>query len=65
MTLEDIMTPDLVAQYVATGEVSDGTMDRLMDFFISNGEMPYGTAKARTGDPYEWIYERLDEEYAQ
>lgn len=22
-------------------------------------EMPYGTAKARTGDPYHWISERL------
>ena len=26
MTLEDIMTPDLVAQYLVTGEVSDGTI---------------------------------------
>ncbi len=22
-------------------------------------EMPYGTQKARTGDPYEWLFERL------
>ncbi len=25
-------------------------------------EMPYGTAKARTGDPYNWIADRLEEE---
>lgn len=25
-------------------------------------EMPYGTAKARTGDPYEWILNKLTEE---
>lgn len=26
-------------------------------------EMPYGTAKARDGDPYQWIYNRLEEEF--
>lgn len=25
-------------------------------------EMPYGTAKARTGDPYEWIRRRIEQE---
>jgi len=25
-------------------------------------DMPYGTAKARDGDPYEWIWNRLIEE---
>jgi hypothetical protein len=25
-------------------------------------DMPYGTAKARTGDPYQWIAEKLFEE---
>lgn len=25
-------------------------------------DMPYGTAKARDGDPYEWIFVRLTEE---
>lgn len=30
----------------------------LFDYFIS--EMPYGTAKARTGDPYNWIYNRVE-----
>tara|TARA_Y100000310_G_scaffold344909_1_gene460395 strand:+ start:5224 stop:5823 length:600 start_codon:yes stop_codon:yes gene_type:complete len=26
-------------------------------------EMPYGTAKARTGDPHEWIVDRLSHEF--
>jgi len=34
--------------------------DRLMEFYAS--EMPYGTAKARTGDPYVWITEKLETE---
>lgn len=25
--------------------------------------MPYGTQKARDGDPYEWIFSALEEEY--
>lgn len=27
-------------------------------------EMPYGTAKARDGDPYEWVFYQLSEEYS-
>ena len=30
---------------------------KLYDYFVQ--EMPYGVAKARTGDPDEWIYNRL------
>ena len=36
----------------------------LFDYFVSSGEMPYGTAKARTGDPLEWIEDRLMDESA-
>lgn len=28
-------------------------------------EMPYGVAKARDGDPDEWLYHRLEKEFAQ
>ncbi len=28
-------------------------------------EMPYGTAKARTGDPYLWVTDRLCEIFAE
>lgn len=27
----------------------------LFDYYCNNGEMPYGVAKARSGDPFEWI----------
>ena len=29
----------------------------LFDYYCQSNEMPYGIAKARTGDPYEWIDE--------
>lgn len=34
--------------------------DRLYNFFLESGEMPYGVAKARTGDPEAWILARLE-----
>jgi len=35
-------------------------MNDLYDHYVY--EMPYGTAKARTGDPTEWILERLQKD---
>jgi hypothetical protein len=32
----------------------------LYSHYADSGDMPYGTMKARTGDPYEWIYEALE-----
>ncbi len=29
------------------------------EIYIDDPDMPYGTKKARTGDPWEWIYNRL------
>ena len=35
--------------------------DALFDYYFDSGEMPYGTAKARDGDPYEWIERKIDD----
>jgi hypothetical protein len=44
-----------------TGEFDDlDAYESFYEYFATtNGEMPYGTAKARTGDPDQWIYTRL------
>lgn len=34
-------------------------MEELYDYFLESGEMPYGIAKARDGDPDEWIMDEL------
>ena len=34
-----------------------GTVDALYEYY--SDEMPYGVAKARTGEPDEWIEDRL------
>jgi len=36
--------------------------EKLYEYFtLETGEMPYGTAKARDGDPVDWILDRLEE----
>lgn len=30
----------------------------LYNYYLFSGDMPYGIAKARTGDPFEWVYQR-------
>jgi hypothetical protein len=51
---------------VANGDLdidsAEGVYDVLFDFYLNTGDMPYGTAKARNGDPYAWIVDRLEEE---
>ena len=31
----------------------------LYRMYLDTGEMPYGTAKARTGDPDQWMFDQL------
>ena len=33
--------------------------EELYEYFLMSGEMPYGIAKARTGDPHQWIWDKL------
>lgn len=40
-------------------ELSDQLYQKLYEHYLNNGEMPYGVAKARTGDPFQWIGDRL------
>lgn len=50
----------LEAVYVAYGLID--LSEKLFEALISSSfvsDMPYGTMKARDGDPYEWIYQRI------
>ena len=40
--------------------MSDALYDALYDYYFD--DMPYGTKKARDGDPYEWISDRFSED---
>ena len=41
----------------------DELYNELYEHYVSSGEMPYGIAKARDGDPDQWIQEELDRQY--
>lgn len=51
--------PEDVKEFNQSGELSDQLYQALFDFYMDSGEMPYGVAKAREGDPYNWIADRL------
>ena len=51
-----------IRNFEADGELNDELYHALYDYYSDNGEMPYGTMKARDGDPYEWISDRLADE---
>ena len=40
-------------------ELGRPLIDKLYEHFSTNGDMPYGVQKARTGDPEQWICEHL------
>jgi len=37
----------------------DFLYDKLFNYYLNLGEIPYGTANASDGDPYEWLNKRL------
>jgi hypothetical protein len=49
-----------IEQFKRSGELTDELYSALYDHYMD--EMPYGVAKARTGDPYEWIMNKLESE---
>jgi len=46
-----------IKDFTETGDMSDDLYDALYDYYFD--DMPYGTKKARTGDPHEWIADRF------
>jgi hypothetical protein len=62
MSLENILTPAEIEQHRSGEDILENsdTFDKLYEFYVNNGEMPYGTAKARDGDPAQWLADQLD-----
>lgn len=53
--------PEAVAFLNDTGELRDDLYEALYEHYTGTGEMPYGTAKARDGDPMNWVYAKVEE----
>ena len=60
-TLEHILNryKHEVKQFMQTMDLDSDLFDALYDYYWDRGDMPYGVAKARTGDPYAWVSDRL------
>ena len=53
--------PEEVAKMKQMGDIDSGS-DLYMELYsYYSDEMPYGTQKARDGDPVEWIMNKLDD----
>ena len=51
-----------IDQFEAGGDLDDDLYYALFDYYSDHGEIPYGIAKGRDGDPFEWVTDRLDQE---
>ena len=49
-----------VRNFEQGGDLDNDLYDALFDYYMDTGDMPYGTAKARDGDPYEWVAQNLE-----
>ncbi len=52
----------LMAEYLDFNDSFCGSSSyyKLYEYFCNSGEMPYGVAKARDGDPVVWILDYLN-----
>lgn len=52
-----IIDPEFLEHFIEDPEIYEYCYNYFLD------EMPYGVAKARDGDPSDWIYERLERDF--
>jgi hypothetical protein len=48
-----------VRRFIEGDFMPENLYDALYDYYLDRGDMPYGTAKGREGDPYQWVSERF------
>ena len=56
--IEDHLTD--VKKFLAGSDMTDALYYALFDYYCNKNLMPYGTAKARTGDPMEWVADAFE-----
>ena len=49
-----------VRNFEQGGDLDQDLYDALFDYYLNSGDIPYGVAKASTGDPYEWVAQNLE-----
>ena len=48
--------------FLAGNDLDSDLYEALFDYYSDNGEIPYGVAKARDGDPIQWVSDRFADE---
>jgi hypothetical protein len=48
-----------VKQFEQGHDLDSDLYEALFDYYSDAGELPYGIAKARTGDPFSWVSDKL------
>ena len=51
-------------KFLSGNTLDDDLYNALYDYYLSAGEMPYGVAKAREGDPYMWVEHKFENDLA-
>ena len=53
----------IIRSVKSNDDVPDSLMDKIIEFVIDHDPqwMPYGTQKARTGDPYNWVMDNIEQ----
>ena len=51
-----------VEQFKNGHDLDNDLYDALFDYYSQHGAMPYGVAKAKTGDPFAWVSDRFAED---
>jgi hypothetical protein len=49
-----------VKAFLSGDYMAENLYDALYDYYLDRGEMPYGVAKAREGDPFTWVSARFE-----
>jgi hypothetical protein len=56
---ERVRIANVCSDIIEYDDLPEYLRDKIYDHFVNNGDMPIGIAKARTGDPDEWICDHL------
>ncbi len=61
--LQEIMDryADQVEAFKGGDDPNEDFIEELISYYAESGEMPYGTAKARDGDPDQWVLDKLED----
>lgn len=63
--VENLVGKKAIKEILKKDDLTDDQFAKLFDYYLDTGEMPHGTAKARTGDPHEWITDRVKKTFGK